>query len=268
MAESTLNLSLNSYLAQVGNYLGWGFGSTAQTGYGDVSWSTFQANEVSFCVASGLRQFYFPSPSYDWTFLHPTTTLTLQANINVLNLPDDFGGLEGYMTVTSALTPTSAYNKVPVIYEGILRQRYQCQPTITGPPTLAALQPIKGTTQVSSTRDQLFVFPIPDQNYVVQFQYYVLPDMLSGTNPYVYGGAQHAETILQSCLSVAEFRKDNVIGPNTAMFKERMQASMGADRKLKPQQFGRNKDMSDSHWYRGNPHGNVPLNTYNGGSIG
>ncbi len=259
-------MKLGTYMGQVGHYLGWGFGSAAQNygAYADTTWTTFQLSEVNFAVQGGISQFYF---SNEWTFLKPAAQIQIPVGVSVVQLPDDFGGFEGDLTVASALTPNSLYRPVPFILPGQIDQMYQGNPTTTGPMAFASQQPIKGTTQVGATREQLYFFPITDQVYVANVRYYVLADMLTGASPYVYGGAQHSQTILQSCLSIAEFRKDNEIGPQNAKYAELLAMSKKADNRLKPQQFGRNRDTSDSLRSRCFPFANVGPNTYNGQSM-
>jgi hypothetical protein len=267
VAESTLNLKLGTYMGQVGHFLGWGFGASIQNygAYSDTTWSTFQLSEVNFAVQSGISQFYF---SNEWTFLKPSSKIQIPVGVSHVQLPDDFGGFEGDLTVASAITPTAIYRPVPFILPGQIEQMHSVNPHATGPMAYASQQPIKGTTQVGATREQIYFFPQSDGVYVANIRYYILADMLTGTAPYVYGGAQHSQTILQSCLSIAEFRKDNEIGPQNAKYAELLQMSKMADNRLKPQHFGRNRDTSDSMRGRGQyPFWNVGPNTYEGQSM-
>jgi hypothetical protein len=153
--------------------------------------------------------------------------------------------------------------------EGALREMYAATPTMTGPPMLAALSPLKGTTGIAGQRFILHMFPAADQNYTLQAQYYINPDYLSGAFPFAYGGAPHAETILESCLAIAEQRRDDAMTVHTAKFKERLLASISMDRRLKPQKLGLNRDESDTRqWQRSDVHWWAPAATYNGTSFG
>ncbi len=250
MAESTLAIAYQEIAAEVGSYLGFGRG----TNYSDPAWSTQQQNMIDSCCKSGLRQFYYPPPvdasgsAYDWSFLKPTATLTLASAVNTVLLPDDFGGFEGVITVSS---PTLVNWPIELLNEGRIREAYSLNPSITGRPIQAALQPLKGTTGTTGQRFQLFFFPVPDTNYTIQFQYYLLPDYINGTIAYAYGGAAHSETIIQSCLAVAELRIDGAKGPQDAAWMQRLAASVGKDRQSKAQKLGYNRDMSDgSQWNR------------------
>ena len=272
MAESTLNLKLGTYMGQVGHFLGWGFGASSQNygAYSDTTWSTFQLSEVSFAVQSGISQFYF---SNEWTFLKPTSQIQIPVGVSVVQLPDDFeAAFEGDLTCRiSDHTPTANYRPVPFILPGQIDQMYSANATASGPMAYASNQPIKGTTMVGATREQLYFFPVSDQVYVANIRYYILADMLTGAAPYVYGGGKstHRRSFRAACRSRSS-GKDNEIGPQNARRAERLlQMSKMADSRLRsPQHFGRNKDTSDAMRGRGPyPFWNVGPNTYNGNSM-
>lgn len=246
--ESTLSLRKSDLEAEIGHFLGYGRGADN----GGTTWDSYQSGDIDSCLKSGLRSFYFPpvaegrGDAYDWSFLRPTRTLTLVSGDSTLNLPDDFGGIEGDITMTS--TASSAYYPIPVVGEGTVRGRYaSLSSTETGRPELAAVQPIKGTGAAHGQRFQLYVWPIADADYSLSFTYYIHPDALTGNSPYAYGGMAHAETILESCLAIAEQRLDDASAIHSAKFQERLAASIAVDRRLKPQLLGYNGDGSDDY---------------------
>lgn len=253
MAESTLSLTLNDLSAEVGLFLGWGRGATLP--YTDPAWTTQQQAAITSAVNSGLRQFYFPPPlhdgeaPYDWSFLKPVATLSLPASSVTVPLPDDFGGFEGRIVITTQ--PSSSWWPVDLTGVGRVYEQQAKLPSTTGRPQMACEEPLKGTTGTQGQRFQLRFWPIPDQAYTLQFQYYLLPDALSPPFPYIYGGASHAETILASCKWAAERDLDDMAGgPQAQNFMMRLAASIGVDRKFKPQNFGYARDNSD--WRHGN----------------
>jgi hypothetical protein len=267
MAESSLSLGYADYLWRVGDFLGWGRGAAL----GDTPYTTTQQAKLDDCVASGIRQFYFPPPAapnespYDWSFLHPVTTMTLQSGTQGFQLPDDFGGFEGVLTCLSGVSTTVPW-PIRLHNESAIREAFAAATTATGPPVMCALNVLKGTTNNAGQRQQLLFYPLADQTYQVQFQYYVLPDYLSGSMPYVYGGAAHVETILESCLAIAEQRIDDMGGVHTEKFAQRLMASIGMDKKNKAEVFGYNGDRSDSKRYGFGKRAfmSFPLYTYNG----
>jgi len=246
LSESTLSLSFNDLQAEVGSFLGWGSGPNPP--YNDGAWTPFQQQRILSAVKSGLRNFFFPTPpqggpTYDWSFLRPVATLGLSSSAQTVQLPDDFGGFEGQITLLT--TKGMLWHPIQLVNEGQVRERYSFSPNVTGRPQVAALQPLKGTTATAGQRWQLFLYPQADQAYTLQFTYYLLCDFLDGGFPFPLGGMAHAETILESCLAVAEQRQDDAQGVHTANFLTRLAASIAADRRNKAQTLGYNRDLSD-----------------------
>lgn len=242
MAESNLNLMKADFESKVGIYLGWGDGVA-------TAWSTTQKNRLKDAVDSGYRQFIVPmadanGSSHDWSFLRPTVSLALVSGMQTVQLPDDYGSLDGTITVTQ--TANAMNWPVQVTGENKIREMYARLPNATGRPIWAAEQPLKGTTKLKSSRFQLYIYPAPDDNFTLTFAYYLLPEALTDANPYCYGGMQHAETILESCLAIAEERiNDQQNGLHSTKFMQRLQASIAIDRRNKAQLVGYNGDRSD-----------------------
>ncbi len=266
--ESTLSIVWQELQARVGGFLGWGRGAV----YGDTAWSNTQQFELDGIVASGLRQFYYPPPiegelhSYNWSFLAPVATFTLASGDSTLQLPDDFGGFEGNVTLLSTGTAVVPW-EIQWTNEGAIRQAFSVSPSATGPPRLAAEPlPKKGTTHDAGQRFLMEVYPIADRQYNLQAKYYVNPDYLTGSFPYPYGAAQHSETIMESCLALAEQRLDDQSMVHSQKFHERLLASISIDRRLKPMRLGPNRDHSDDMDNRVNPHWYAGPSTYNGSS--
>jgi hypothetical protein len=268
--ESSLSLQYVQLKGEVGEFLGYGRGPDNGS---DSVWSPAQISDIDFCVASGLRCFYFPSPTevnpggYQWSFLRPTATFDLPIGGQFVPLPDDFGGFDGNLTLLTTGNTAMPW-RIEWRNEGSLREMYSVTPTNTGPPMFAAQMPLKGTTGTQGQRFQLMIFPLADQDYTLQGTYSISPDYLSGAFPYAYGGAPHAETILESCLAIAEQRRDDAMSVHTSKFMERLKASIAYDSRLKPNKYGKNRDRSDEVPYtRGDWHYLAPAATYNGGSF-
>lgn len=242
--ESTLSLKLSDLTGAVGFHLGHGLGADN----GDTAWTATQTYAINSCIKSGLRQFYFPAPingvSYDWSFLRPIATLTLASGGSVVVLPDDFGGIEGQVTLLS--TSSQASWPIDVVGEGKIRESFSVLPDATGRPLMTSIVPLKGTGATQGQRYQMTVYPTADQDYRLQFEYYVLADYLTGALPYALGGMAHAETILESCLAIAEERIDDASAVHSQKFQERLAASIATDRRCKPQKLGYNGDDSDA----------------------
>lgn len=257
MAESTLSLQYKDLERAIGIFLGYGRGAA----FGDTAFTTLQQDVIDQCLASGLRQFYWPKApdgtgaTYEWSFLKPVGVLPIPINVQTVPLYDDFGGMEGQ----GYLSAGKSTQWWPLDFVGIgeVLMRYSELPTTTGRPILIAVEPLKGTTAQQGTRYQLHIWPITDQPYSLKFQYYVNPDYINTAFPYHMGGAIHAETVRAACLKAAEATLDDQRGLWAVEFEERLLASINADRKLKPQTLGYNGDQSDKRyrWNRGDQHG-------------
>ena len=247
MSEPTLSLAKDDLESLIGDFLGYGFGAK----FGDVAWDTTQQRVITEVRHSGERQFYEPPAipelkvpaGYKWSFLQPVAALTLHQNTALLPMPDDFGGFEGEITIS---IPTGvAWWPVKLGSIGDVYQQTAKYPTTTGRPWLACLEALKGTGPFTGSRSQLHVWPIPDQEYRIQFRYYLCPDAMTDANPYCYGGTVHADTIKASCLAVAEVERDDMVGVRDQRWKERLATSVAIDKRMKPQTHGYNGDRSD-----------------------
>src|SRR5438128_10970846 len=101
--ESSLAAAFEDLQADIGFFLGFGRGNTAP--FSDSAWTTSQQASIDRCTKGGMRKFYFCG--YDWSFLKPTASLNLPISTNTIQLPDDFGGFEGYITLFSTTSQVS-----------------------------------------------------------------------------------------------------------------------------------------------------------------
>lgn len=241
VSESSLALSYANLLSEVGQFLGMGRGN--ENGESDSAWTQRDRDKLDSIVKSGLRNFYFPPPregqseSYNWSFLRPVGSFVLESAASTVHLPDDFGSPEGRATIA---TDGSTLAVIDFTSEGRIREAYARDSDATGSPLLLSVRPIKGTSAGKGQRFELYVWPTADAAYTLSFQYYLNPDALTTARPHPYGGAVHSETILESCLAIAEQRLDDASSVHSMKFHERLTASISHDYKLKPQLHGYN----------------------------
>lgn len=243
MPEPTLNLTFADFQSAVGFNLGWGRGP----------WNTRHQQELDIVVPKGLRLAYFPPPlqpggeSYKWTFLRPTRTFSITSGTRSLELPADFGGFEGDVTLSDS-TENASFFPVRVHGEPAIREAFARTPDATGRPRMVAEEWLRGTSADRSQRANLLVYPQADADYTLRVPYYVLPDALTTTHPYAYGGAAHADLFLQACLAAAEVSIDDIRpgeGPQWQLFMIRLATSISLDQRRKPRTLGYNGDSSD-----------------------
>lgn len=236
----SLSITYNELQQAVGRYLG--YGRIYGPDNGSVEWA-----DIEDCIKSGLRQFYAPPPvensnaSHHWSFLRPVTVLLLTNGVADYDMPGDFGGINGLLTYPE----WTASRPVIITSESDIRRLRQLRPQ-TGKPTHAAIRP-KASDGTAAQMFEMALWPIPDAEIELTYRYYVLPEALSDEIPYPYGGAAHSETILESCLSIAEQRLNDQKGIHWEKFLQRLAASIQIDTKTTGADFlGYNADRSDN----------------------
>jgi hypothetical protein len=262
VAVSGLTVTYDELRAEVGAFLG--YGRTWS------SMSTAQQAEVDSCINSGLRRFYRPPPvngrAHQWGFLRPTTTLALAADTYQYALPEHVGDVLGDFTYVTETEVRSPVRKTDETRVRDLRQR---QPGATGAPCWAACTPGGSDVGLKGQRFAVTFFPTPDQAYTLAYRYQALPDKLSPIFPHPWGGLHHGETILASCLAVAEEQKDGGgSGVQRATFLEQLAASVELDSTMfRPDVIGYCGDYSDAadgRWGGGGRRRTTGQVTYNG----
>lgn len=255
MAEPTLNIPMTRLAGRIGDYLGYGYGAV----FGEKAWTDRQVLRINDCLDSALRQFYFPGAAgggpatYEWSFLRPYAELTLSEGEFELELPQDFGGLGSQITVQAADDTSSIGWPIDVANEPSVRAKLALYPAATGRPVTAAVAPQRGVTAARSPRMNMVVYPTADMDYTLGMAYSLVPDALTSANPWAYGGAEHAETLVASCLAMAELLVDGKKAERWAYWETRLAASLGIDRMKKGQNLGYNADRSDDRDLRYGP---------------
>lgn len=243
MTGSTLALTFDDLRKQVGVYLGYGDSPSR--------WQQCQTEEVRRDLDSGLRAFYFPAlmpgdrKSHEWSFLRPTGSFITADGIGDYDLPEDFGGLIGSLTLQD---DDSAYFNITLTGEGrirALRQNNLQTLTASGRPELAAVRP-KDHDGLTQQLFEVLLWPTPITTNTIQFRYNVLPSALTSTLKHPYGGAAYSETVLLACLAAAERRQNDNIGMYNQQFMQALQASIARDRStMAEDNFGYNGDWSE-----------------------
>lgn len=243
--ESSLADTYRDVIGSIGFEAGWGRGPDN----GDEEWDETKLQTLKLVMKSGLRQFYQPPPdqsgvSYNWSFLNPRVRLTLPSGERELRLPIDFGGVNGDLNLITTAGGTPAVIRIT----GGVRARYALNPNSTGRPAFAEIEALRNVDKQHGQRWQLVFWPEPNAEFTIEFYYTILGEMLTGKLPYAYGGAEHSETILASCLAIWENRIDDIDrGPRYRHWLERLATSISIDRLKRSQNLGYNGDRSDRY---------------------
>lgn len=195
----------------------------------------------------------------DRNIVSANTTVAYEILSGTYDLPTDFGGLRGSISYRDG----DGYMPLRLVNESAIAMMRSQESIRKDTPEYAAIVP-KSTTDDSvdndSTSEQLFaltVWPYPDKVYDLMFSYTVainnVTDNPAGNaddNNVPAGGMFHSETILASCLAVAEQMVDEFNNPGKmqAKYQERLAGSISFDRRqMLPDGFGYNADNSDRH---------------------
>ena len=174
-----------------------------------------------------------------------TGTNTYSLSRPSYDLPDSFGTMVGTMTYSPGISATQSIERIG---ENQMRALRQQSTLIENKPAKVAIVPITKTS-TASTRFRAQFYPSPDAAYVLTYKFTVLPDKLSVDDLYAYGGAAHSETLLESCLAIAESRMEDAPGIPHGRFLERLSASISYDQTLSAESLGLMGDNSDgSEW--------------------
>ena len=180
-------------------------------------------------------------------------------------LPTSFGGIEGDITLEAA----SGYMPVRQVGDDQIREMFLNTLIQTGTPAYFCVRPWRdpgidrlGTNGTAGmyTRYELVFFPRPDRTLRLSFRYlFVFPGVAdwiatgnATTDIHPPGMAYHHETMLASCLSIAEQYADSPNSEHRDYFSKRIAASVALDRKTAGSAyFGRNLDRSDTLYSQG-----------------
>lgn len=207
------------------------------------TWNREKRGIADAVIQRGVRAFYTPVPlpgekyGHEWSFLRPIRQLVTVADTWQYDLPKDFAMLDG--PITFAADQSILYQPIAVVPEFEVRKRQQ-ETATTGRPTLAAVV-AKGEPGIY----QIHFWTTPDDEYTLEYPCKINPLELSEENPWPYGGTQHMQTVLESCLKCAEEEKQVARGQHADEFVTRLAASVSHDRKLMcPRSLGLNRDRS------------------------
>jgi hypothetical protein len=230
MPESLLSITLTELKRAVAVLLGWPrdldeWDNTILTDFEDIH-------------KRALRMFYFPpttgdQPTYEWTFLRKSGTVTLQPEQWRYDLPPDFGGT--ILDSSTAYPPGTKHAHPRKIDEQEIRQLRMVD-DLLGVPRYYGVRP-KAHDAIEGQRWEIVVYPTPgveEDGLQIGYRYVHVPDSLVPNGIYPVGGAQYSEVILAAHLSAAEYMlDDDGNGPFTAKFNELLQSAMRNDTQQK-----------------------------------
>ena len=177
---------------------------------------------------------------------------TFEILANEYTLATDFGGIRGSFTYRDG----DGYMPLRLVNESAVRMLRSQESIRKGVPEYCAIVPT--TTDNDSTNAQTYklsLWPFPDKVYDLYYSYTVFVESPTDNaasnaddNNVPTGGMMHGESMLASCLAVAEQMVDEFNNPGkmAAAYQQRLAASISFDRRqMLPDGFGYNADNSD-----------------------
>ena len=136
-----------------------------------------------------------------------------------------------------------------VVNEAKIRAQQGASPNLTGYPKQWASR-WKGQPAVAGQKQEVVIWPLPDNVYTIKYAYKVLPDAPLTGAPYFYGGAQHSQTILYSCLAAGERRLDGNRMNHQGSYQQKLAVSIALDAASAPKNYGYMDDPGNGQSWR------------------
>jgi hypothetical protein len=235
MAESSLSLGWTEFKQEVGRYLNW---KTS-------GWSAAKETEIERIVNTGYRWVLYPpayikeAAGYNWSFLRPTTTLSITSGIADYTLPDAFGTMIGRFHYAADVHLASP---VEVSIAEILDMR--SHENESGDPQFFAIR-YKSSDGSTGQRSEVLFYPKPDTNRTLSYSYEAYQSALSATIAYPLGGMHMSELYKAAMLAVAEFEKEDEYGIQHERFKAMLIDAILRDQKRGAKNWGHMGDPLD-----------------------
>ena len=163
-------------------------------------------------------------------------------------LPAAFAGIDGPMTYDTffGTDPNVADQTIEITSEAKLRDMFQYLEDRDDKPRVAAIFQT-GATGTAGTSNRIAFYPIPDAVYRLKYTQINEPANITSNSHVPLGGSLHSETILASCLAIAEqfFIPQSPHGYQQSYLR-RLAASIELDRAAnRSETLGYNADPSE-----------------------
>jgi hypothetical protein len=193
-------------------------------------WTNEQSTVIDACVQSGYRQLLWASlPGKEgpvpvrWSFLSPAAAISTANGQSAYDLPLDFGG-----NLTGLTPPVGSASSPLTQIKADHLTALQTGSPLTGQPYYFA---VIAKTSTGALRQvwSLLLYPTPTAIQSLSYHYDISPQPLSDAYPFALGPAAHSETLLESCLAIAEERLDDKSDLHRKRFQELLAASVVFD---------------------------------------
>lgn len=152
-------------------------------------------------------------------------------------MPDDFGGAIDRLTYKNDNQCVTVAKVGGETFRIWRQNRLQGDgEPYTGAPEIYCIQPIQGTTASTGQRWEMLLGPAPDQDYLLEMEYEVIPNMLTTALPYHLGGPRFAQIVEMACISAAEIKRERRYdGPMNMQYMTMLRTAILEDRSISRQ---------------------------------
>lgn len=185
--------------------------------------SQYTTEEIRWLDESVQEAYRYIQRASLWSWKRSTTTLTTVASDNDYTLPADVGSVQGDITYAANEGFTHIKRTSPLD----IRKRLQ-QSSQTAQPWLYTVR-WRAQTSGSNQRQEMLLYPTPDDAYVLTYEYAVIIGKLSATNPYPLGGPAISQLMIEMCRAVGEAKKNGGRGPQWDLADMAMAVAIGED---------------------------------------
>lgn len=209
-------------------------------GYDHANLTDEQKDEVDCIIQSGVRNFYYPpamdgvDPNFEWSFLKMEGSVVTAPGVSEYMLPDGFNRFSGAIIINDA--ENFPFRTAFIVPYGNVKSMLDNGHRAGVPHYAASI----GVNQYGKKgqRRKLYLYPVPDAAYTLDFSADMDFGRLSDENPFPLGGAMYAELLRESCLAVAERDTNDEEGIHLAAFNRLIVSTIARDRKASAQNFG------------------------------
>lgn len=211
------------------DWLALSVGSFLGLGEADAQWDEYQQKKIDWIVQQGVAQFYNPPPvpgqlrPHVWSFLMDRATLSISSGDYDYDLPSTFGGVMTEVTHQVA----DGQRKLEIVDEVTIRA-LQAKDDQSAVPSYLAIRP-KTIDLTSEQAFEAILYPTPDASYTLEYRFKVNHAVLDSTNLYPLGTRTHSQTIVFSCLAMAELNQAKQPGGMYQAFLSQLRASLQLD---------------------------------------
>jgi len=219
--------------------------SATETVYITPKWTTDELVGRDVNIASGTKDWAITANTHGSFTISANadsicdygTEFTIQAEYKQ-DLPSDFSELHTDLIIRGWYT-----HLMEVPFNDMLQFR---QNSVISTPYYASIVP-KSTDGTTEQRYEIWVYPTPSDDFILDFRYRVNPHEIDSTDTEPYGGTEYGDAILYSCLAEAELSLEYKIGDLNRAYQQKLGTAIQRDGRKKPMIIKKYTEIPEKH---------------------